>query len=55
MLHRHLDLTKSEAVKILKKNYEADIATYDEIEKQALEMADVLAEGIVSQFPNKFS
>lgn len=54
MLYDHLAMTKSEAVDMLAKNYEAGINIYDKIEKQALKMADVMAEGIVKQFPDKF-
>ncbi|MFL0197747.1 acetylglutamate kinase [Clostridium sp. WILCCON 0269] len=54
MLHEHLKLTKSEAVDILTGNYAEGIKLYDEIEKQALKMADVMAKGIIKQFPRKF-
>jgi len=54
MLHTHLALTKSEAVDMLTKNYAGGISTFDEIEKQALEMADMMTYGIVKQFSNKF-
>ena len=54
MLHEHLALTKSEVVDMLTKNYAKGISTFDEIEKQALEMADMMTYGIVKQFPNKF-
>jgi hypothetical protein len=50
MLYEHLRMTKSEAVNILTNNYEESIKEYDEIEKQALNMADVMAVGIVKQF-----
>ncbi|MDD4439053.1 MAG: LysM peptidoglycan-binding domain-containing protein, partial [Tissierellia bacterium] len=30
------------------------ISIYDEIEKQALAMADMMSNGIIRQFPNKF-
>lgn len=55
MLHTHLALVKSEAVSRLNKDYAANIAIYDKLEKQALEMADRLSEGIVEQFPQKFT
>lgn len=54
MLHEHLALTKSEAVNILTKNYKNGIAVYDDIELQALKMADTMTEGIIKQFPDRF-
>lgn len=50
MMYQHLDLVKSEAVQLLTGKYEESIATFDEIEKQALMMADVMQQGIVKQF-----
>ncbi|SDE60942.1 hypothetical protein SAMN04488542_101137 [Fontibacillus panacisegetis] len=55
MLHEHLKLTKDEAVYQLTGQYKSSIETYDLIEKQALEMADMLTKGIVQQFPKMFS
>lgn len=55
MLHEHLSLTKSEAVSILTGNYATSIQLYDKIENQALMMADGLTNGIVKQFPDKFT
>jgi|GEM_PF-3784747 hypothetical protein len=54
MLFEHLALTKDEAVAMLTANYEARIAIYDEIEHQALTMANVMAAGIINQFPELF-
>lgn len=54
MLHEHLALTKNEAVYILTGKYREGIAAFDQIEKQALQMADVMVQGIVNQFPEKF-
>ena len=54
MLYKHLAMTKSEAVSLLTKKYEESISIFDEIEKQALEMADYITYGIVRQFPDNF-
>ena len=54
MLHEHLALTKSEAVNMINGNYAESITLFDQIEKQALEMADVMTHGIIQQFPNYF-
>jgi hypothetical protein len=48
--YKHLALTKSEAVARLSKDYAKDIATFDQIEQEALMMADDFAMGIMRQF-----
>jgi hypothetical protein len=48
-------LVKAEAFALLTKDYPAGIKVYDKIELQALEMADMMAEGIIKQFPYKFA
>jgi hypothetical protein len=50
MLHQHLALVKAEVVAMLTKDFEGGIQVYDEIERQALEMADVMAAGMTKQF-----
>ncbi|MCR8939868.1 LysM domain-containing protein [Brevibacillus laterosporus] len=55
MFYEHLALTKAEAVYRLNNNFALDIATFDKIEQQALEMADAFTDGIVKQFPNLFT
>ena len=43
-----------EAVEMLSGKYEESITTYDQIETQALEMADMMTDGIVKQFSGNF-
>jgi hypothetical protein len=54
MMREHLDLTFAEAAARLGGNYPGDIAAYDAVHVQILEMADMLSDGIIAQFPQKF-
>jgi len=54
MMKHHLDLTAKEAVSRLEGRWSADIAAYDQVHNEILEMASMLSNGIVSQFPNRF-
>lgn len=50
MFYDHLKMTENEAGQILKGQYEAGIAEFDAIQRQALEMGDYMANGIIKQF-----
>jgi hypothetical protein len=54
MMRTHLDLTLAEAVARLQGNWPADIAAYDQVHEEILQMADMLSTGIIHQFPKKF-
>lgn len=54
MMRDHLDLTTKEAVARLKGDWAGDIKAYDEVHQQILHMADMLSEGVMRQFPEKF-
>lgn len=54
MMHDHLKLTTNEVVARLNKDWQADVAAYDQIHNQILLMADGLSTGIIKQFPDKF-
>ncbi|HHU75096.1 MAG TPA: LysM peptidoglycan-binding domain-containing protein [Clostridiales bacterium] len=51
MLTEHLDLLRDYVVNMLAQNYEENINLFDDIEMQAMEMADMMSEGISMQFP----
>ena len=50
----HLGLTTQEAVAHLQRRWQADVAAYDRVHQHILHMSDVLADGIVAQFPARF-
>jgi hypothetical protein len=54
MMHDHLNLTTEEATARLKKDYDADVRAYDKVHDEILKMADMLTDGILQQFPDKF-
>lgn len=54
MLYTHLELTTKEVAARLAGNYPEDIAAFDQVERQAMEMADYFSAGIMHQFPQRF-
>jgi hypothetical protein len=55
MMKTHLSTTTDEVVARLTKNWDADVRAYDAVYDHILHMADALTDGIVKQFPDKFS
>jgi choline dehydrogenase-like flavoprotein len=53
-MQMHLKLTTAEAVDHLQGKWTADVADYDAVHRHILHMSDLLAAGIVDQFPGRF-
>ncbi len=54
MLKMHLALTTDEVVARLKQQWLDDIAAFDKVFDEILQMADGLTDAIITQFPQKF-
>jgi hypothetical protein len=54
MMKTHLDETLKEAQDRLAGNFAADIKDYEAVHRSILEMADMLSDGIMRQFPRRF-
>jgi len=54
MMREHLDTTTAEAVARHQGDWSADVSAYDRVHQVALMMADMLSDGIIAQFPNRF-
>ena len=54
MMREHLEATTAEVAARIKKDWIADVAAFEKVHEQALKMADMLSDGIRSQFPQKF-
>jgi hypothetical protein len=54
MMRDHLDLTLAEAADRLTGDFDLDIADYDAVHIEILQMADMLSGGIIAQFPDRF-
>jgi hypothetical protein len=55
MMNKHLSTTTDEVVARLTKNWAADVKAYDAVYEHILMMADALSDGIIKQFPAKFT
>ena len=54
MLHKHLEFVTAQAVARLNKDWNADINAFDKGEDHMIMFADILVNGIIKQFPEKF-
>ena len=54
-MNMHLEQTLDEATHQLKGDYATSVKDYDRVVQHILGMADVLSDGIVAQFPEKFT
>lgn len=54
-MRMHLDQTLAEATHRLQGDFKADVKDYEEVVRHMMMMADLLSDGIVKQFPAKFS
>ena len=53
-LKEHLSTTKDEVVARLEKKWDNDVQAFDRVYDHMLKMSDVLSDGIVKQFPERF-
>jgi hypothetical protein len=53
-LRMHLELTTDEAVARIQGNWAADVAAYEKIHDHALHLSDLLSDGLIKQFPERF-
>jgi hypothetical protein len=54
-IQMHLNLLLQEVTAHLKKDWSGSVAAFDESQRQATQMADMLSEGIMKQFPSRFT
>ena len=55
MMEEHLKITTEEAIHRIKKDYDEDVIAFDKIHSEILIMADMFTDGIIRQFPEKFT
>ena len=54
LLHAHLKMVTDSVLARLKKDWNGDIRAFDEGEIHLIKIADVISDGIIRQFPQKF-
>jgi hypothetical protein len=55
MMRMHLSTTKNEVTARLNKDWEGDVRAFDAVYDHILKMSDALSDGIIKQFPERFS
>jgi len=55
MMKMHLSTTTDEVTARLNKKWQADVEAFDAVYDHILKMADALSDGIIKQFPERFS
>ena len=55
MMRTHLDLTLEEATARLTGDWAGDVVAYDRVVAEILQMSDMLTDGIIAQFPERFA
>lgn len=55
MLYKHLQFVTDQVVARINKDWNADIEAYDKGEDHMIMFADVITDGIIKQFPQKFN
>lgn len=51
----HLDATLEEAIDHFTGNFSGEVAAYDRVHDMALEMADFISNGVIQQYPGRFT
>lgn len=54
MLHKHLKFVTDQVIARLNKDCQTDINSYDKGEEHMIHFADIISDGIIKQFPDKF-
>lgn len=54
MLHKHLEFVTDEVIARIKKDWPADVESYDKGEEHMIKFANIITEGIIKQYPDKF-
>ena len=55
MMKMHLTTTKNEVTARLNQNWDEDVKAFDAVYDHILKMSDILSDGIIKQFPEKFA